>query len=130
MVSLSDAAICASAALVEGGKGVRFEVAAANGERVPAFAVRYAGVAYAFLNRCAHLAVQLDWTEGDFFSVDGHSLVCATHGARYHPASGACIGGRCQGKPLTALPVLERDGAVLLAPGLYALMTESITSSP
>ena len=127
MVSLSEAAtICASAALIEGGKGVRFEVAAANGERVPAFAVRYAGIAYAYLNRCAHLAVQLDWIEGDFFSVDGHSLVCATHGARYHPASGACIGGRCQGRPLTALPVVERDGAVRLAAGVYALVSQSL----
>lgn len=124
MVSLKEPAICASAALLDGGPGVRFAVSV-NGEHLPAFAVRYAGVAYAFLNRCAHLAVQLDWVEGDFFSADGHSLVCATHGARYHPASGACIGGRCQGKPLSALPVIERDGAVLLAPGTYTLITPS-----
>lgn len=125
MVPLSGAAICASAALVDGGKGVRFEVGAGDGTHLPAFAVRYQGVAYAFLNRCAHLAVQLDWVEGDFFSADGHSLVCATHGARYHPASGACIGGRCQGKPLSALPVVERDGALWLALGAYTLITQS-----
>lgn len=121
MVPVSEAAICASAALGDGGTGLRFEVAA-NGERMPAFAVRYAGVASAFLNRCAHLAVQLDWAEGEFFSTDGHSLVCATHGARYHPASGACIGGRCQGKPLTALPVVERDGMVWLRASAYTLV--------
>lgn len=121
---MSGAVICASAALVEGGRGVRFEVSA-GGERVPAFAVRYAGGVHAFLNRCAHLAVQLDWVEGEFFSTDGHGLVCATHGARYHPQTGACIGGRCQGKPLTALAVAERDGSVLLLPGAYALVSQS-----
>lgn len=118
---MSAAIICVSAALVDGGSGVRFEVSR-DGERAPAFAVRYAGEVRAFLNRCAHLAVPLDWVEGEFFAADGHSLVCATHGARYHPHTGACIGGRCQGKPLTALPVVERDGLVQLMPGAYALI--------
>lgn len=121
---MTAAAICPSAALIDCDKGVRFEVAA-NGERVPAFAIRYAGIAYAFLNRCAHFAVQLDWIEGHFFSNDGHSLVCATHGARYHPATGACIGGRCQGKPLTALPIVERSGAVFLASAAYVLVSST-----
>lgn len=116
----ADTAICESHALIDGGIGMRFEAVFAN-ERVPGFAIRFNGAVYAFLNRCAHLAVQLDWLEGNFFSADGQGLVCATHGARYHPASGACIGGRCQGRPLTPLPVAEHAGWVHLQPGQYTL---------
>ena len=105
--------ICAADCLIEGGTGVRFCVSAVDGIQ-PAFAIRYRGVVYAYLNRCAHQAVQLDWNEGDFFSQDKEFLVCATHGARYHPASGACAGGRCNGKGLTALAVHTRDQDVVL----------------
>jgi nitrite reductase/ring-hydroxylating ferredoxin subunit len=103
LVSSGDA-ICPAAALTECGAGVRFAVVSATGVQ-PAFAIRYRGVVYAYLNRCAHRAVELDWTEGDFFSADKEFLVCATHGARYHPVTGACAGGRCNGLGLTALAV-------------------------
>jgi nitrite reductase/ring-hydroxylating ferredoxin subunit len=39
-------------------------------------------------------------------------LICATHGALYDPASGACLGGRCEGRGLKAVPVVERDGNI------------------
>ena len=96
--------ICADQDLAEGGQGVRFAVTAADGVQ-PAFAIRYRGVVYAYLNRCAHQAVQLDWNEGDFFSFDKEYLMCATHGARYYPTTGACAGGRCNGRGLTSLVV-------------------------
>lgn len=105
--------ICAARDLTDGGQGVRFAVTLADGVQ-PAFAIRYRGGVYAYLNRCAHQAVPLDWNEGDFFSLDQEFLVCATHGARYHPASGACAGGRCNGKGLTALAVHARDQDVVL----------------
>lgn len=105
--------ICAAQDLTEGGQGVRFAVTVADAVQ-PAFAVRYHGVVYAYFNRCAHQAVQLDWNEGDFFSLDHEFLVCATHGARYHPPTGACAGGRCNGKGLTALDVRTCDQDVVL----------------
>ena len=58
--------ICESGALQEKGRGVRFGVTL-NGEQQPAFAVRYGGQVYAYLNRCAHVSVELDWAEGAFF---------------------------------------------------------------
>jgi nitrite reductase/ring-hydroxylating ferredoxin subunit len=85
-----------------------------RGRPAPAFAVRHAGRVHAFLNRCAHRAVELDWNEGEFFDAEGRELICATHGARYHPATGACLDGPCAGRGLVALPVLERDGRLLL----------------
>ena len=86
--------ICASRELVDSGRGVRFEIEY-FGEAAPAFAVRYRGRAHAYLNRCAHVAMELDWQEGVFFDADGRDLVCATHGALYEPSSGRCLGGPC-----------------------------------
>jgi nitrite reductase/ring-hydroxylating ferredoxin subunit len=103
--------ICESAALAEAGRGVRFEVEY-FGEPVPAFVVRFAGVARGYLNRCSHVALELDWREGDFFGADGRDLICSAHGAVYDPASGKCRGGPCNGAPLVALRIEERDGKV------------------
>lgn len=107
--------ICASEALQDGGAGVRFEVLW-HGETVPAFAIRYHGAVYAYLNRCAHVPVQLDWQEGEFFDYSGLYLICATHGALYAPENGHCMGGRCNGRGLQSIPVVEKDGAVFLHP--------------
>lgn len=105
--------ICASDALEEGGRGVRFEVEVA-GEAQPAFVVRYNGMVHAYLNRCAHISVELDFNEGDFFEEGGLYLVCSTHGALYDPETGACVGGPCAGKGLYKLTTLERGQAIYL----------------
>ncbi|MHB1231729.1 MAG: Rieske (2Fe-2S) protein [Burkholderiales bacterium] len=108
--------ICASSALEEGGKGVRFEVPWA-GETMPAFVVRYDGRPVAYLNRCGHVPVELDFNAGEFFDLSGLYFVCATHGALYAPESGACVGGPCAGRGLKRLAVLEREGNVYLIEG-------------
>lgn len=105
--------ICASGDLVDGGSGVRFTVER-HGIVEAAFVVRFRGRAHAYLNRCAHLAVELDWQQGEFFDLSGLYLICATHGALYAPDSGRCLAGRCNGKGLVALNVSERDGSVYL----------------
>lgn len=103
--------ICASGDLEEGGLGVRFSVMH-RGQEAPAFVVRFEGQVRAYLNRCAHVPMELDWLPGEFFDHSKLYLVCATHGALYAPESGQCLGGRCQGRGLTPLVVEERDGAV------------------
>ena len=103
--------ICESAALVDSGRGVRFEVEY-FGEAAPAFVVRYAGRVHGYLNRCAHVAMELDWQEGVFFDFEGRDLLCSTHGATYDAATGRCIGGPCNGSPLVKLRLEERDGLV------------------
>lgn len=105
--------ICASAALEEAGDGVRFEVER-YGERLPAFVIRFQGAAYGYINACAHVPVELDWMEGDFFDADQRYLVCATHGARYEPTTGVCVAGPCSGARLRPLRVDERNGSVWL----------------
>lgn len=82
--------VCASAALEEAGKGVRFPVTA-GGEDAGAFVIRYNGVAYGYLNRCAHIPIELDWNNGEFFETEGRYLICSTHGAIYAPETGVVL---------------------------------------
>lgn len=105
--------ICASEALVDGGAGIRFTVER-NGRTLPAFVVRSEGVAHAYINRCAHVGVELDWQEGQFFDPETGLLICATHGALYDPASGVCCEGPCRGGRLLPVPIVERNGYIEL----------------
>lgn len=105
--------ICASADLVEGGRGVRFTLERA-GTEVPAFALRYDGAVRAYVNRCQHVPVELDWQEGEFFDHTGLHIVCSTHGAAYLPDSGYCVAGPCKGRRLAPVGVREADGGVWL----------------
>ena len=105
--------ICASGELAEAGDGVRFELEW-EGETAPAFAIRHGGRVHAYVNRCAHIAMELDWKQGKFFDADGEYLICSTHGALYAPESGACRGGPCRGAKLVGLNVFEADGNVYL----------------
>jgi nitrite reductase/ring-hydroxylating ferredoxin subunit len=107
--------VCGGEALVDGGDGVRFLVNV-NGRDIGAFVVRFEGVAYGYLNQCAHVPMEMDWQEGKFFESSGLYLMCATHGAIYAPDSGMCVGGPCRGASLSRLRVEERDGAVYWIP--------------
>ena len=103
--------ICAASELADGGRGVRFQVEY-FGEAAPAFVVRKGGAVHAYLNRCAHVAMELDWQEGVFFDASGRDLLCSTHGAVYDTSSGRCLGGPCNRKSLIKLRVAEREGNV------------------
>lgn len=103
--------ICDASALQDSGKGARFEVEY-FGELAPAFVLRFRGRVYAYLNRCGHMPMEMDWREGEFFDLEGRDLICSTHGAMYEASSGKCLGGPCSGTPLVRLQVEERDGKV------------------
>ena len=103
--------ICPAAAVLDSGRGVRFEVEY-FGDKAPAFLVRYHGKVHAYLNRCAHVEMELDWQEGVFFDSEGRDLICSTHGATYEAPTGRCLGGPCNGSPLVKVLVEERDGNV------------------
>jgi nitrite reductase/ring-hydroxylating ferredoxin subunit len=105
--------ICVSAALAEGGAGVRFALDSQGGEE-KGFAVRFHGAARAFVNRCPHLGTTLDWQPGEFFEESGLYLVCSTHGAIFEPSTGFCVAGPCHGASLEPLQVRESDGQVLV----------------
>ncbi|NJM33027.1 MAG: Rieske 2Fe-2S domain-containing protein [Limnobacter sp.] len=99
-------ALCPAAALQEGGLAHRFKVLY-NGEHAVAFVLRVNGAVHAYLNRCSHVPVELDWNYGEFLDDSGSMIVCATHGASYNATNGHCIGGPCDGKPLIGLHVFR-----------------------
>ena len=101
--------VCAAEALAERGEGVRFDLDAPGGP-APAFVLRIDGVPRAFLNRCAHVPVELDWNPGRFLDDTGTVIVCATHGAVYDPVDGRCAGGPCRGRALTPVACREVHG--------------------
>ena len=105
--------ICPSTDLRERGSGVRFRVPLRQRE-ADAFVVRVDGRVYGYLNECGHIPAQLDWLPGEFFDDSKLYLICSVHGALYHPETGACLGGRCQGRGLQALPVCEIDNQIYL----------------
>ena len=93
------------------GQGFRFRVAVEGVDR-QAFAVRFRGRVYGYLNTCRHLSLELDFGDARFFDEQADALVCCHHGARYHPETGECVAGPCAGGRLTALALEERDGGL------------------
>jgi nitrite reductase/ring-hydroxylating ferredoxin subunit len=57
------------------------------------FLINFAGKYYAYVNRCRHVPMAMDWVENQFFAEESRYLMCQTHGAYYEPASGECIAG-------------------------------------
>ena len=106
--------LCNAAELVDGGLAVPFDVVYA-GQTCRAFAVRFEGQPQAYLNRCSHVAMELDWQPNQVFDDSGQWLLCASHGAVYHPGTGGCAGGPCRGG-LVKIMLSERDGVVFWQP--------------
>lgn len=111
---MSNDEICAADLLVDGGDGIEFEVLK-NDEVLPAFAVRFRGTAFAFINRCSHMDLKLNFLHKDFYDLEKTHLICSTHGALYDPETGHCRGGPCNGIGLMPLRVREAAGSVKLA---------------
>ena len=103
-------ALCNSADLVDGGRAVAFDVVY-GGQTLRAFAIRFEGQVHAYLNRCSHVAMEMDYQEGRFFDDSGRWLLCASHGAAYAPDTGECAGGPCRGG-LIKVDLAELDGVV------------------
>ena len=79
------------------------------------FMAWYQDQVIAYENRCRHIPISLDYGDGRFFSADGKTIVCQTHGAIYEPLSGECIAGPCPGAFLRKLPVeIASTGEILL----------------
>jgi nitrite reductase/ring-hydroxylating ferredoxin subunit len=102
--------LCQASALVERGTAVPFDLVYA-GQTCRAFAIRFNDQPHAFVNRCTHVAMELDWQPNRVFDASGRWLVCASHGATYSPDSGACVGGPCRGG-LVRVELSEKDAVV------------------
>lgn len=106
--------LCNTVDLKEGGLAVPFDVVYA-GQTCRAFGIRYEGQPRAYLNRCSHVAMELDWQPNQIFDDSGQWLLCASHGAAYHPETGECAAGPCRGG-LVKIDLSEQGGVVFWHP--------------
>ncbi|HLN85611.1 MAG TPA: Rieske 2Fe-2S domain-containing protein [Candidatus Limnocylindrales bacterium] len=83
-----------------------------GGRDLEALLVNYQGNHFAYVNRCPHTGITLDWVNNQFFSSDSRYIMCATHGAVFEPPSGECIWGPCVGLSLQSLPIEIDDGQI------------------
>lgn len=120
--------IASTAELKDRSRGLSFEVRRKSGDEdvLPAFAVRYNDQVYAYVNACGHIAVPLDYDQGNFFGDEGETLICSTHGAEYAPDSGRCLGGPCYGIGLTPLLVSEEDKVLYLQDKMYEVVNVNV----
>ena len=101
--------LCPAADLAERGRALVFDVLL-WGQPARAFVLRHDGVLRAYINRCAHVPVEMDWQPGEFLDRDKRFIICSIHGASYEPAQGRCVGGPCGRGKLIAVDVAEHDG--------------------
>lgn len=86
-----------------------------NGKsKVEGMLLNYQGSIYAYLNRCPHVGISLDWVDNQFFTIDGRYLMCANHGATFEPATGECIWGPCLGAALQSVPLEVEAGRIFV----------------
>jgi len=104
-------ALCASQALAERGDAWVFDVLL-WGRPARAFALRFEGRVVGYLNRCVHVAAEMDWQPGRFLDTQKRWIVCALHGATFEPSDGYCIAGPGRGQRLRSLRVAEEGGQV------------------
>ncbi len=107
--------ICQQAQLVPGST-LEFEIIQDSTELgtmpLTGFMFLHEGRPLAYLNRCPHLGIELNWMPGRFMDTDNQFIQCSSHGALFRPDNGECIAGPCQGDALTALEVRISDGQV------------------
>jgi nitrite reductase/ring-hydroxylating ferredoxin subunit len=84
------------------------------------FVINYHGHFHAYVNRCRHVPMAMDWVDNEFFAEQGRYLMCQTHNAYYEPASGECIAG----PPSTCGKFLYRVPLEILNGSIYALPPE------
>ena len=92
-----------------------FTVPGPGGE-VAVVLVRCGAVVRAYLNRCPHTGVGLEWVPDRFLDPSGRFLQCATHGALFRIEDGRCVAGPCTGDRLEPLAVEVVDGEIRVHP--------------
>lgn len=78
--------------------------------------VRQGEVLYAYLNRCPHQDMAMDWLPGRFLDAAGEHIVCSMHGARFRVRDGYCVSGPCEGQCLVSVRLETRAGIVGVQP--------------
>lgn len=96
--------------------GARGFTITVDGEPVEGFVVRHGTAVHAYLNRCPHARLPLEWQTDRFLDDAGNYIFCANHAALFRIEDGYCIAGPCAQKSLTRLPVAVREGWIYYGP--------------
>jgi nitrite reductase/ring-hydroxylating ferredoxin subunit len=82
------------------------------------FMVNFRGQFHAYVNRCRHLPLPMNWIDERFFAEEGRYLTCRAHNAYYEPATGRCVAGPAPacGKFLYRVPLEIINGAIYTRP--------------
>jgi nitrite reductase/ring-hydroxylating ferredoxin subunit len=82
------------------------------------FLINFNGEFHAYVNRCRHVPMPMDWVDNQFFAEEGRYLMCQTHNAYYEPGSGECVAGPSSacGKFLYRVPLEIEDEVVYARP--------------
>ena len=83
-------------------------------QKLRGFVVMYQGNYYAYLNRCPHTGVNLEWQPNQFLDRTHQFIQCSTHGARFKIENGLCIYGPCQGRSLQPINIEIAAGKIFL----------------
>lgn len=78
----------------------KFLLRSTEGYLLESFIVRQAGEFFAYVNRCPHMPLSLDYGDGEFFDETHQWLICRNHGAVFDPKTGRCVMGPCCGASL------------------------------
>jgi nitrite reductase/ring-hydroxylating ferredoxin subunit len=106
-----------SATAIKPGTSIKF-LMPIRGVDEECFVINYHGKLHAYVNRCRHVPMAMDWVDNQFFAERGRYLMCQTHNAYYDPASGECIAGprgAC-GKFLYRVPLAVERGVIYVTP--------------
>ena len=76
-----------------------------DGETLGGFLILHDSQVYAYVNRCPHITVSLDFGDGHLMDPSGKFIQCQVHGAQFLPESGDCFWGPPLGEKLEALPL-------------------------
>jgi len=101
------------AAALGPGESMKF-VMPIRGADEECFVINFAGKLHAYVNRCRHVPMAMDWVDNQFFTEEGRYLMCQTHNACYEPATGECVAGppTACGKFLYRVPLQIEDGVI------------------
>jgi len=86
-----------------------YELTLAN-KPLQVFVINEAGRYFAYLNRCPHTGINLNWQPNQFFSLDNLHIQCSVHGALFRKQDGHCVWGPCVGRSLRAVETELRQG--------------------
>jgi nitrite reductase/ring-hydroxylating ferredoxin subunit len=78
------------------------------------FVVRRGRAAFGYVNQCPHYSLPLNHRPDQFLTRAGDKIMCTQHLALFRIEDGACLDGVCEGRSLDPVPVVVRDGQILI----------------